>query len=489
MTSKRMFVARGAAALAAMVSMSSSASAQCLSAWVDSGNAPFNRAFFGAAYDVARDRIVLFGGQGGSAPGGNSGETWTYNGQWSLVANSGPSPRNSMAMVYDPHRQRCILFGGTSQSVLNGETWEWDGTAWSPVASTGPTPGPRSLHAMAFDTTRRRTVLFGGVQQNGTIVGETWEFDGTQWASVATTGPSARFLPTMGYDLLRGKTVLFGGKRYDFDTEMADTWEWDGTTWTQSSASGPISRAGATLSWDPISHDMLLVGGYRSNGGYLGDAWRYDGTAWTPEPTNDYGARSGHWAGFDWAHGKTVLVGGAGQPSTPQLSRTQSLRRTAPSIAAEPIGVTACRRSRVELSVLAEGANFYQWMRGDTPVVDGGPFSGANGPTLVIDGSITPLSEALTGGYRCIVSNDCGDSISIAANVTVFGCAADLDDGSGGGACDGAVTIDDLVFFLGAFEQGSIAGDLDDGSGEGEPDGAVTIEDLVFMLVRFEEGC
>lgn len=68
-------------------------------------------------------------------------------------------------------------------------------------------------------------------------------------------------------------------------------------------------------------------------------------------------------------------------------------------------------------------------------------------------------------------------------------CPADLDDGSGTGTPDGAVTIDDLIFFLVGFEAGSPAVDLDDGSGTGTSDGAVTIDDLLFLLIHFEAGC
>lgn len=70
-------------------------------------------------------------------------------------------------------------------------------------------------------------------------------------------------------------------------------------------------------------------------------------------------------------------------------------------------------------------------------------------------------------------------------------CPADIDDGTGSGTTDGAVTIDDLVFFLTSFEIGNVAADLDsDGDPTaGTPDGAVTIEDLIFFLIRFEQGC
>lgn len=73
-------------------------------------------------------------------------------------------------------------------------------------------------------------------------------------------------------------------------------------------------------------------------------------------------------------------------------------------------------------------------------------------------------------------------------------CPADLDnDGSlsNGGTQDGAVDINDLLFFLAAFEGGALQGDLDNDGDPvlGTPDGAVTIDDLLFFLARFEGGC
>lgn len=71
------------------------------------------------------------------------------------------------------------------------------------------------------------------------------------------------------------------------------------------------------------------------------------------------------------------------------------------------------------------------------------------------------------------------------------GCAADLDDGTGTGTPDGGITIDDLLYFLAAFENGTAAADLDnDGDPtEGIPDWAITVDDLVYFLNRFEQGC
>jgi hypothetical protein len=68
-------------------------------------------------------------------------------------------------------------------------------------------------------------------------------------------------------------------------------------------------------------------------------------------------------------------------------------------------------------------------------------------------------------------------------------CIADFDDGSGSGTPDGGVTLDDLLYYLGVYEQGSVHADLDDGSGTGIHDGGVTLDDLLFFLAHFEAGC
>jgi hypothetical protein len=69
-------------------------------------------------------------------------------------------------------------------------------------------------------------------------------------------------------------------------------------------------------------------------------------------------------------------------------------------------------------------------------------------------------------------------------------CVADVDDGFGSGVPDGGVTIDDLLFYLGAFTAGVERADVDDdGEDPPQPDGGVTIEDLIYFLVRYTAGC
>lgn len=69
-------------------------------------------------------------------------------------------------------------------------------------------------------------------------------------------------------------------------------------------------------------------------------------------------------------------------------------------------------------------------------------------------------------------------------------CPADIANSQGLPLADGGIDINDLLFFLDAFEQGSAAADMDDdGLDPAFPDGGIDINDLLFFLGHFEAGC
>lgn len=155
-----------------------------------------------------------------------------------------------------------------------------------------------------------------------------------------------------------------------------------------------------------------------------------------------------------------------------------------------PDAMTICKHANVQIDTQGYGTvpMSFQWLRDGVPIADGPTewnsiIIGATTPSLTI---VRPTLGD-TGTYVCVALNACATAPTDGTLLTF--CPADLDDGSGSGACDGAVAIDDLIYFLSAFENGTLDADLDDGTARATPDGAVTIEDLVFMLVRFEEGC
>lgn len=63
------------------------------------------------------------------------------------------------------------------------------------------------------------------------------------------------------------------------------------------------------------------------------------------------------------------------------------------------------------------------------------------------------------------------------------------------GACmadfngDCGVEVGDLLAYLDAYARGHISSDLDDGTGLGHVDGAVTVDDLLYFLDRYGAGC
>jgi predicted outer membrane repeat protein len=160
-------------------------------------------------------------------------------------------------------------------------------------------------------------------------------------------------------------------------------------------------------------------------------------------------------------------------------------RPCVPVITLHPTNASTCRSGVAILSVLAapDGGPFtYAWRFDGLPI---DPVANPSAATATL--SLSNVTAVDAGPYDCVVTNACG---SVASNpATLIVCVADVDDGSGAGACDGGVTIDDLLYYIRLFEDGSIAADLDDGSGSGIPDAGVTIDDLLYYLFRFEAGC
>ena len=132
------------------------------------------------AYDRERGNTVLYG------DGSHCGfrDTWIWDGRaWAQADAAGPTPKASAALAYDSARHRTVMFGGDDCSNFEegGDTWEWDGHSWLRVATTGP--GPRGgATAMAYDHHHGRVVLFGGAGPGNPDMGDTWAWSGPVYA-------------------------------------------------------------------------------------------------------------------------------------------------------------------------------------------------------------------------------------------------------------------------------------------------------------------
>jgi hypothetical protein len=186
----------------------------------------------GMTYDSKRDRIVLFGG---SQNGRMMNDTWEWDGtSWINVSSEGPSPRFPAGFTYDPVNGYVLLFGGHNlegqAGTTFGDTWTWDGANWQEVSTTGPSArdGARTV----FIPTDGKVLLFGGVEMTPVIasLNDTWVWNVTQWERVDVQGPFPRTHAAMAYDEARNVVVMTGGSNGP-GSILRDTWEWDGDIW------------------------------------------------------------------------------------------------------------------------------------------------------------------------------------------------------------------------------------------------------------------
>ena len=211
---------------------------------------------------------------------------------WRQIPRPGPPARSFHAMAYDEARQVAVLFGGVMlDGTLLGDTWEWDGAHWTQREVAGPPPCRG--HVMTYDRQRGVVVLFGA----GPSFNETWEWDGTAWTRREPVHrprpqPVATHELGMVYDAARNVSLLLdcsGTYSYpDWDPDhtrpRGATWTWDGTDWTKLSAFGPLITSRVGMAFD-IRRTVAVVfscavGPPQFEGAYFNDTWEWNGTQW-----------------------------------------------------------------------------------------------------------------------------------------------------------------------------------------------------------------
>lgn len=152
--------------------------------------------------------------------------------------------------------------------------------AWATTGVQVPVQGPApDIHRqVAFDGARGVTVLYGPSP------GETHEFDGVGWRSVATAvAPTATYGASMTYVDSLGKVLYFGG--HDGVSVSDETWLYDGVNWTLiQSAFSPVARRDCLLVYDVLRDKVVLFGGSDLAGNDFTDTWEWSVQAgWYPK--------------------------------------------------------------------------------------------------------------------------------------------------------------------------------------------------------------
>lgn len=244
-------------------------------------NGPHPRTFPAMAYDVARNRVVLFGGN--RVLFGTESDTatflqdcWEWDGaRWRELPIATPPARAEASMVYDEARKRVVLFGGyqisNGQMIRFGDTWQWEGKQWSQLKTAGPSP--RNGAAMVYDARRKRIVLYGG---NGAS-GETWILQGEHWREIKPALQEGRFNAAMAFDEKQQIPIRFGG--WNGNERVGDTWRFANERWERLDIAGPEARNHTAMVYDSKRQRLVLFGGHEGEI-VFGDTWEFDGKRW-----------------------------------------------------------------------------------------------------------------------------------------------------------------------------------------------------------------
>ena len=312
------------------------------------GTPPSARWEHSAIYDPVRDRMVVFGGQGGGSS--------SYNDVWALSLASTPawtqltptatppSVRRGHSAIYDPERDRMVVFGGTEWSSYD-DVWSLslaEAPAWTQLTPTGTPPGARFGHSAIYDPVLDRMVVFGGaLTPYFPCSNDVWSLslgEAPAWLKLQPTGtrPKARWEHGAIYDPVRSRMVVFGGTYWAYTpgtTRFNDVWAVSlaGTSsWTLLNPSGtpPSERDDHGAIFDPVRDRMVVFGGAGVSVYNDVHALSLAGTpAWTllaPTGTPP-SARSGHTAIHDPVRDRVVVFGGVYGPSNTSFNEVWAL--------------------------------------------------------------------------------------------------------------------------------------------------------------------
>lgn len=231
-----------------------------------------------AIWDVATERLVVFGGQQSNT---FFNDTWAFDlaGElWSeLQTNTAPAPRYGAGGALDPAGGRMLVTHGFTNSGRFDDTWQFDlGTdTWTDISPAGPRPVERCLMRAAWDPGKQRLLMFGGQTTGTPFLGDLWALTEGGWTEITTDdGPSPRNFYSFVFDDAAGRAILFGGDSADGPTN--DLWFFDAAndTWSKATPEneGPSPRFGHDAVWLPDRRSLIAFGGNDGTAD-LNDLW------------------------------------------------------------------------------------------------------------------------------------------------------------------------------------------------------------------------
>lgn len=297
----------------------------------------------------------------------------------------------------------------------------WDGSLWQPVAAGigSPTTGGSTVTAMLVFNDR---LIVGGTftTASGVTVRNVASWDGQSWSPMGSLPVAASFL------FLHQGTLIAASQLRGADS----VWRWTGSEWV--SIAPAIQRI-----FGGCFHDGRLA--LLSTDGL--------GLIKSPDGTD----AEFHAAKFDpsypcviFSHGDALQIVGQGGSlgGLVEPGRSEWSDVLPPAILRDPVNAHACAGNDTVLRAGAVDALplSYRWEKDGSPIADGPHFSGATTPEL----RLLDARRSMIGFYQCIISRDCAEVRTSAANVSI--CYADFN-------CDGLVETSDFELFVVAYNE------------------------------------
>ncbi len=246
-----------------------------------------------------------------------------------------PGPRGEVGGAWDAARGRLVLFGGdigipvecAAQTEFVGETWAWE-TDCGTFADLTTDAGPSSRGRFASVGDEGHLYVHGGRYRDGTsgrytLHDDLWAFDFATdtWELLAEEGPGKRANHTLVAPAGGGRLVLYGGNDSTDGavfSPLGDSWAFDlaAGTWEElDTTNNPTDRLFHAATSSPDGFTMLVYGGGDESaftGPFFGDLWSLDldSLDWS-ELHGERGAPDARiWANLGFHDDKVVMFGG-----------------------------------------------------------------------------------------------------------------------------------------------------------------------------------
>jgi hypothetical protein len=270
--------------------------------WVElirngAAGSPPARSGHSTVYDSVNNRLMVFGGCGGycvpvlndvwvltNANGLGGTPVWTQ-----LEVSGGPAARTNAAASYDSVNNRLIIFGGQDGSANPCSTFSdfWKLSSANGLGGTaawGNDPlyfgAPTGQNGASAVSGGDGIILFGGIGMvNGscTATNDLWEISGLSLQSIEHfipigVTPPARSFASFVLDAISGQMLMFGGVDAS-GNYLNDAWNYFGG-WTQITPKDgpPPARSGQAAVLDSAHQRMTIFGGGDASG-VLNNTW------------------------------------------------------------------------------------------------------------------------------------------------------------------------------------------------------------------------